>query len=137
MKKSPIIIATAQSRISKDVRENGAEIRMLMQQARARGATIVHFPEAALSGYTKSQIRDWDLVDWDALLSEKRTVADCARRLGLWVVVGCNHRLTPPNRPEWRGAGSSSALGIRACPKRTRRGPARVEDRATTRQALA
>jgi predicted amidohydrolase len=99
MTKSPIIIATAQSRISTDVRENGSEIRALMQQARERGAAIVHFPEAALSGYTKSQIRDWDVVDWEGLLREKRLVADCARQLRLWVVVGCNHRLTPPNRP--------------------------------------
>lgn len=70
-----------------------------MQQARDQGATIVHFPEAALSGYTKSQIRNWDHVDWESLLREKRLVADSARQLGLWVVVGCNHRLTPPHRP--------------------------------------
>jgi predicted amidohydrolase len=99
MSKRPIAIATAQSYISADVRENGQEIRSLMQQAREGGATIVHFPEAALSGYTKSQIKNWDHVDWDALDREKRLVADCARQLGLWVVVGCNHRLTPPHRP--------------------------------------
>jgi predicted amidohydrolase len=99
MSKRPITIATAQSYISADVRENGQEIRRLMQQARAEGASIVHFPEGALSGYTKSQIKNWDQVDWDALLCEKRLVADSARQLGLWVVVGCNHCLTPQHRP--------------------------------------
>jgi len=99
MSKRPITIATAQSRISADVRENGKEIRSLMRQARERGATLAHFPEAALSGYTKSQIRDWDRVDWDALLCEQRLVAECAHQLSLWVVMGCNHRLTPPYRP--------------------------------------
>jgi predicted amidohydrolase len=99
MSKQPITIATAQSYISADVRQNGEEIRKLMRQARQAGAAIIHFPEAALSGYTKSQIKHWDQVDWDVLLSEKRLVADYARQLGLWVVVGCNHRLTPPNRP--------------------------------------
>jgi predicted amidohydrolase len=99
MSKRPITIATAQGYISADVRENGEEIRRLMRQARQEGASIIHFPEGALSGYTKSQIKDWDQVDWDALLSEKRRVAECARELGLWVVVGCNHRLTPPHRP--------------------------------------
>ena len=60
---------------------------------------MIHFPEAALSGYTKSQIKNWDDVDWEVLQREKHLVADCARELGLWVVVGCNHRLTAPHRP--------------------------------------
>lgn len=99
MSKRPIIIATAQSYISVDVRENGREIRRLMQQASEAGVAIVHFPEGALSGYTKSQIKDWDRVDWDVVLHELQSVAGLARELGLWVVVGCNHRLTPPHRP--------------------------------------
>jgi predicted amidohydrolase len=99
MTRRPIKIATAQSHISADVRENGEEIRRLMQQARAGGAALIHFPEGALSGYTKSQIKNWDRVDWDALLQEKRLLADYARQLELWVVVGANHPLTPPHRP--------------------------------------
>ena len=91
MSKRPITIATAQSRISCDVRENGQELRALMRQAREGGAAMIHFPEAALSGYTKSQIKNWDDVDWEVLQREKHLVADCARELGLWVVVRCNH----------------------------------------------
>src|SRR5262245_2314306 len=56
MSKRPIMIATAQSYISADIRENGREIRKLMRQASEEGAVIVHFPEGAMSGYTKSQI---------------------------------------------------------------------------------
>jgi hypothetical protein len=66
MNKRPITIASVQSYISADVRENGQEIRRLMQHARAEGAVIAHFPEGAMSGYTKSQIKTWDHVDWDA-----------------------------------------------------------------------
>lgn len=99
MSKPPITIATAQSHISADVRENGREIRKLMQQARAEGATLAHFPEGAMSGYAKSQIGSWDRVDWDALAHELRLVAGLARELGLWVVVGSSHRLTPSHRP--------------------------------------
>jgi predicted amidohydrolase len=99
MIKRPMKIATAQSYIAADARANGREIRALMRQAREEGAAIVHFPEGALSGYTKSQIKNWDDVDWDLLLAEKHLVADLARQLGLWVVVGCNHRLTAPHRP--------------------------------------
>jgi len=99
MRKRPIKIATAQSHISVDVRENGREVRRLMRQAREGGATIAHFPEGALSGYTKSQIKNWDHVDWDAIAQELWLTTGLARELGLWVVVGCNHRLTAPHRP--------------------------------------
>jgi predicted amidohydrolase len=99
MTRQPIRIATVQCRITPDVRENGREIRALMQQARTEGAGIVHLPEAAISGCSKAQIKDWDHVDWDSLRAELRATADLARELGLWVVIGCAHRLTPPNRP--------------------------------------
>jgi predicted amidohydrolase len=99
MRKRPIKIATAQSRISPDIRENGREIRRLMQQARSEGAAIVHFPESAMSGCAKAQIKSWDQLDWDALVTELHLTADLARVLGLWVIVGSSHRLTPPNRP--------------------------------------
>jgi predicted amidohydrolase len=99
MSKPPIKIAVAQSQISSDVRENGREIRELMRRARSGGAAIVHFPEGAMSGCSKAQIKGWDCVDWDALVDELKAVADLARELGLWVVVGSSHRLTPPHRP--------------------------------------
>jgi predicted amidohydrolase len=99
MRKSPITIATAQSSIAPDVRENGREVRKLMAKARSAGATVVHFPEGAMSGCSKAQIKDWGRVDWDTLADELRSTADLARELGVWVVVGCSHRLTPPHRP--------------------------------------
>jgi predicted amidohydrolase len=70
-----------------------------MSSAKAAGCRLVHLPEGALSGYVKSQIKDWGAVDWKALREEQDAVADHSARLGLWTVVGCNHRLTSPNRP--------------------------------------
>jgi predicted amidohydrolase len=99
MSKRPIKLAVAQSLISADVRENGREIRDLMRRARSGGAALVHFPEGAMSGCSKAQIKGWDRVDWDALVEELNAVADLARTLGLWVVIGCSHRLTPPHQP--------------------------------------
>src|SRR5262245_33872855 len=99
MSKRPIKIATAQSQISSDVRENGREIRRLMQQAQEEGATLVHFPEGAMSGYTKSQIKNWDHFEWDTLVHELQMVASLAGELGIWAVVGSSHRLTSPHRP--------------------------------------
>jgi predicted amidohydrolase len=99
MSRLPLTIATAQSHVSADVRANGREVRRLMREARSAGASLAHFPEGALSGYTKSQIKDWGQVDWDALGDELRRTAALAGELGLWVVFGCAHRLTPPHWP--------------------------------------
>jgi predicted amidohydrolase len=94
-----IVVATAQSLISTDIRENGFEIRRLMTLAARAGADLIHFPEAAISGYVKSQISEWKMVDWQVLRDELEATARLAGGLGLWVVLGCNHSLTEPNCP--------------------------------------
>lgn len=71
-----------------------------MRQASEAGARLVHFPEGALSGYVKAQIKgDWSGVDWDTVHEELEKTAAYAAEVGIWAVVGCAHRLTPPNRP--------------------------------------
>ena len=55
------------------------------------GAAIVHFPEGAMSGCSKAQIKSWERFDWDVLVDELRSTAGLARELGLWVVVGSGH----------------------------------------------
>jgi predicted amidohydrolase len=92
-------IGIAQSLITPDVRINGAHIRALLRRACDAGARLVHFPECALSGYTKSQIRDWARVDWAALREELGETIALAGALGVWVVLGSAHRLTAPHRP--------------------------------------
>lgn len=99
MKTNLLTIATAQSFISKDVRENGLEIRRLMGLAHQAGARLIHFPEGAMSGYVKSQIKKWEEVDWELLRGELELTAQLAGELGLWVVVGCNHPLREGHRP--------------------------------------
>lgn len=88
-----ITLATIQSTIEADVRANGSEIRTAMLKAAQAGARLAHFPECALSGYVKSEIRDWADVDWTALAEELAEIAALAGRLGIWVVLGANHRL--------------------------------------------
>jgi predicted amidohydrolase len=94
-----LTIAVAQSHVSDDVPSNGRHIRELMTEARERGAGLIHFPEGALSGYVKAQIRAWEDVDWSIAQAELEAVASLAGSLGLWAIVGCNHRLSAPNRP--------------------------------------
>lgn len=97
---TPLQIAIAQSFIHSDVRENGARIRSLMEEAANKGARLIHFPEGALSGYVKAQIKDWSHVDWDAIAEELTLIRKAAKQFRIWTVVGCNHRLTAPNRPQ-------------------------------------
>jgi hypothetical protein len=88
-------IAVARSQISADVRANGREIRELLRRAQDEGAAIVHFPDGAMFGCSKAQIKAWDRGDRDALVEELRSTADLARNLEPWAVVGCSHRLPP------------------------------------------
>jgi predicted amidohydrolase len=92
-------LATAQIEISADVRRNGATIRRALTKAAKDEARLVHFPEGALSGYVKSQIKAWDTADWPALREELEETAEAAGKLGIWAVIGANHRLTSPHRP--------------------------------------
>jgi deaminated glutathione amidase len=99
MTQNTIAIASAQSHITTDVRANGLHVRELMTKAKALGVRLVHFPEGALSGYVKTEIQSWETVDWTALRAELEATAAHASELGVWVVLGANHRLTPPHHP--------------------------------------
>ena len=92
-------IAAAHHPVSADVRTNGRWAQDLLRQASDIGVGMVHFLEGALSGFAKSEIKDWSRVDWRVVEQELEAVARLAGDLGLWVVLGCNHRLTAPHRP--------------------------------------
>lgn len=94
-----LLIATAQSKVSVDVRENGKEIRSLMCEANNASAQIIHFAEGALSGYVKSQIKSWSFVDWNILEEELQLIKALAKKLKLWAVFGCNRQSKDPKRP--------------------------------------
>lgn len=95
----PLSIAVAQSHVSADTRANGRHVRALMQRAGDRGARLIQFTECALSGRARNHISNWHRVDWDAVDEELAETAALACKLGLWTVIGCNHRLPPPNAP--------------------------------------
>ena len=64
------------------------------------GARLVQFPEGALSGQTKAQIKDRARVDWDALREELEKTAACAAELRIWTVLGSE--ITNWNSPGFR-----------------------------------
>ncbi len=110
----PIRIATAQHDAPRDPRDStaihraGQDIRQLMSQAAAQDARLIHFCEGALCTPNKRILSshpghvasaDWTRFDWITQLAELRAIADHARSLRLWTVVGAVHQLTEPHRP--------------------------------------
>jgi len=94
-----IRIAAAQSPVTLDPARNGDQIRRLMRSAHEHGARLIQFPEGALSGYPAGAHDRSGHVARTATRDELSSIAELARELRLWVVVGGNHALTPPNRP--------------------------------------
>lgn len=94
-----LAIAICQPTASSDPRANGAEVRRMLRVSAAAGARLVHFPEGFLSGYAVENVATWEEVDWAVVRGELEGVAALAGQLGIWVVLGSAHPLTPPHRP--------------------------------------
>ena len=94
-----LVVATCQFAVSADIAANQAAVCELMRQARAGGADVAHFPEAALSGYAGVDLAGFDGFDWPALKAATQAVMALAAALELWVVVGSAHPLTAPHKP--------------------------------------
>ena len=92
-------MAIVQSHATADIKGNSRHICELMTQDRDVGAGLIHLPEAALSGYVKSQSPNRGSVDWDEVEDGLISIMETARQLEIWTVVGCNHRMARPNRP--------------------------------------
>lgn len=94
-----LAMATCQPTASSDPRANGAEVRRMLRVSAATGARLAHFPEGFLSGYAVADVAAWEDVDWVAVREELEDVAALAGELGIWVVLGSAHPLTPPHWP--------------------------------------
>jgi predicted amidohydrolase len=81
-------IAVVQSRIESDITSNGTHIRAMLDRAAAADASLALFPEGALSGYAKAQVKDWDALDWTALATEQALIRRHAEELGVIAVIG-------------------------------------------------
>lgn len=94
-----LTLATCQFLIHAEPESNLRSVTRQLKRANAAGAHLVHFSEACLSGYLGAEIKSPHKIDWDGVTSCVRQVMDAARRLRLWVVIGCNHRLTRGHKP--------------------------------------
>ena len=92
-------IATCQFAVSGSIKRNSRRICSFLHKTRRAKADIVHFPECALSGYAGIDFETFAGYDWGVLKEEAGKIVDRAGKLKLWVVLGCAHRLTGPNKP--------------------------------------
>ena len=92
MAQGKLRLAISQFNVRGDVRANGAAVRRHMQRAADGGADVVHFSEAALSGYAGQETLFDAAFDWAALARETEAIQRLAERLGLWAVLGTAHR---------------------------------------------
>ena len=94
-----LTVATSQFPVCAVVRANRDMIGQQMQDASARGADVIHFPEGALSGYAGVDHDGFDGVDWALLQRCTEEIMAEARTLDLWVLLGSAHRLTGDHNP--------------------------------------
>jgi predicted amidohydrolase len=99
MSKRTLKIATCQFAVSLHIRRNSSQIQRFMYRAGKSEADIVHFPECALSGYIGADFPNFDGFDWALLKEETLKIMALAKELGLWIILGSTHPLTPPNKP--------------------------------------
>ena len=94
-----LTLATSQFPIDKDIDKNLRHVLRHIKHAKAKGAHLVHFSEACLSGYLGVELKSSSRIDWDLLTAAIRQVMDAARQHRIWVIIGCNHPLTPKHKP--------------------------------------
>ncbi len=92
-------VATCQFPVEADSKKNLAYVLRQMKAAKNRGAHVAHFSEVCLSGYAGVDIESMQGFDWDLLQDAHRQVAERARELKMWVVVGSAHRLSGRHKP--------------------------------------
>lgn len=88
----PIKITNAATFISNNVADNTVSIIASIKAASIAGARLIQFPEGALSGYVKSQIKTWDDYDWSLLARKLKEICAAAKAYKVWVVVGSAQR---------------------------------------------
>lgn len=100
-----LTVATCQFPVSADIERNCRHVLRQMRTAKAGGADLAHFPEAALSGYAGSDFEDYRGYDWPLLEAATRRVLRLAAELRLWVALGSTHPLTWGSPRALRGRG--------------------------------
>ena len=94
-----LTIATSQFAVTGCPEGNARTVRDHIQRAAARGADVVLFPEAALTGYPGVDFSSFRDFRWDLLRAEFERVRESAVTHDCWVIVGSAHPLDREHAP--------------------------------------
>jgi predicted amidohydrolase len=92
-------IATCQFPVSGNIGGNADYIKRFIVEAALNDADIVHFSEAALSGYPPIDVPSFQDFGWDRLRSETHEIMSLARKHNIWVVLGSAHYISANEKP--------------------------------------
>lgn len=95
---SSLTVATCQFPVSGNVDENARHIKAFIAEA-ASNADIVHFSEAALSGYGGVDFPNFDNYNWEKLRVHTRDIMRLAKEHRVWILLGSAHYLSPDEKP--------------------------------------
>ena len=85
--------------MSGSIRGNANYIKRFIKEAALNRADIVHFSEAALSGYPPKDIPSFESFNWDDLRAETHSIMSLARKHSIWVVLGSAHYISKNEKP--------------------------------------
>lgn len=92
-------VATCQFPVGADVDANLRHVKRQLLMASERGARVAHFPEGSLPGYAGTDFDSFAGFDWGRLNEATAEVAEHARQLRMWLVLGSAHRLSGAHKP--------------------------------------
>jgi predicted amidohydrolase len=92
-------VATCQFPVSGDLGGNADYIKRFIKDAAANKADIVHFSEAALTGYPPKDIPSFENFNWDQLRAQTHDIMSLAREHRIWVVLGSAHYISEDEKP--------------------------------------
>lgn len=92
-------VATCQFPVTGSIESNAEYIRRFIEEAALNKADIVHFAEAALSGYPPKDVPSFKDFDWASLREETGRIMSLAKEHHIWVVLGSAHYISEDEKP--------------------------------------
>jgi len=94
-----LTVATCQFPVTGKIKDNADYIKKFIQEAAQNNADIVHFSEAALSGYPPGDIPSFENFDWESLRQLTYEIMSLAKEENIWIVLGSAHYLSENDKP--------------------------------------
>jgi predicted amidohydrolase len=92
-------VATCQFPVTGNINDNAGYIKQYIEEAAGNKVDIVHFSEAALSGYPPGDIPSFENYDWETLRQATYEIMSLAKEKNIWVILGSAHYLSENDKP--------------------------------------